>query len=274
MLRELDLTSLYATAPSSGRNFGIFTTGKTGTAPSSISVAFPGGGVVTGIGPAIELRPGSYQNVLLNEPAFETIERDLIGLTLLLVMLGFLSAAVTDYQVTYAPLQLPKTIHLPDTVPLPISPPNMIRSANPAERLRAASGLDVEQLANIFGISRTTYHKWINGSSTPHRKRREHLLEVLSLVEKAAQRLGSQSALSNWLLSPLSVTGKKPVEYLSMQRYAEFRGFLLQVRTGQEVFRPSTLSNRAKRELSADEVEEASERLRPRAWVEEDDREE
>jgi len=44
-----------------------------------------------------------------------------------------------------------------------------------AERLREISGLKVERLAEIFGVSRTTYYKWISGSPL-HDIHREHLL--------------------------------------------------------------------------------------------------
>jgi transcriptional regulator with XRE-family HTH domain len=309
MLREIDLTSIYTSASFLGRSIGIFTSNKTITTSSSINVAFPSGEVVSAMGFTTDIQPNSYQNFLLNEPffsinvafpsrkvvsamgfttdiqpnsyqnfllnesTFETIESDLIGFTLLLTVLGFLIAAVTDYRVTYAPPKLPNTIKVPDTVLQPILSPKILKTATPAERLRAVSGLDVEQLANIFGISRTTYHKWMNGSSTPRRRHREHLLEVLSHVEKAAQRLGSRNMVTNWLLTPISVVDKKPIEYLAMRQYSEFRGFLLQVRTGQEVIRPLTPSNRVPRELSDEEIRDALERLRPRARVEEDDQE-
>jgi transcriptional regulator with XRE-family HTH domain len=97
---------------------------------------------------------------------------------------------------------------------------------NLAEHLQAISGLSIEHLAEIFGVSRTTYHKWLAGSPL-HDTHREHLLEVLPLVEEASQRLGSPSALSAWLLTPVTPGGKKPIEYLSTRQYDIFRGFLL-----------------------------------------------
>ena len=134
-----------------------------------------------------------------------------------------------------------------------------------AERLREISGLTIERLAEIFDVSRTTYHKWISGS--PLRDaHREQLLEVLSLIEEAAQRLGGPNTTSTWLLTPVSPGGMKPIDYLAAREYSIFRGFLLRVRTGQEMFRPLTPSNRIYKERSPEEIKDALERLRPRAW--------
>ena len=134
-----------------------------------------------------------------------------------------------------------------------------------AEHLREISGLTIERLAEIFDVSRTTYHKWISGSP-PHDAHREHLLEVLPLMEEAVRRLGSPNTTSIWLLTPVSPGGKKPVDYLAAREYSIFRGFLLRVRTGQEMFRPLTPSNRKYKERSSEEIKATLERLRPRAW--------
>jgi len=99
----------------------------------------------------------------------------------------------------------------------------------------------------------------------------EHLLEVLPLLEEAAQRLGSSSATNTWLLTPVSPGGKKPIEYLSTRQYNTFRGFLLHIRTGQEMFRPLTPSKLVYRERPREDIEDELERLRPRAWIDEDD---
>lgn len=139
-----------------------------------------------------------------------------------------------------------------------------------AERLREISGLKVERLAEIFGVSRTTYYKWLSGSLLDD-GHREHLLEVLSLVEEAAQRLGSPGATNTWLLTPVSPGGKKPIDYLTAQQYNTFRGFLLRAQAGREVFRPLAPSRLVYRERSREDIEDARERLRPRAWRYEDD---
>jgi len=137
-------------------------------------------------------------------------------------------------------------------------------------RLREISGLTVEHLASIFAVSRTTYHKWLDGSPLKDRHK-EHLLEVLPLVEDALQRLGSSSDLNTWLLTPVSPGGKKPIDYLAEREYTTFRGFLLRVHTGREIFRPLTPSNRIYKERSPEEFKDALERLRPGAWRDDDD---
>jgi len=139
-----------------------------------------------------------------------------------------------------------------------------------AERLREISDLKVECLAEIFGVSRATYYKWLSGSLL-HNVHREHLLEVLPLIEEVVRRLGSPGTTNTWLLTPVSPGSKKPIEYLSTRQYNTFRGFLLRVRTGQEKFRPLTPSKLAYRERPREDIEDELERLRPRAWIDEDD---
>lgn len=130
-------------------------------------------------------------------------------------------------------------------------------------RLRELSGLTVEQLAEMFHISRPTFYEWLRGSSLTN-KHREQLLEVLPLVEEASQRFGSPTATSTWLLTPVSPAGKKPIDYLSERQYTIFHGFLLRQPTGQQLFRPLIPSERVYQERSREDVEDVRERLRPR----------
>ena len=65
--------------------------------------------------------------------------------------------------------------------------------------LQEISGLTLENLAQIFGVLPATYYKWISGSLLPD-THREHLLEILPLVEEATKRLGGPNATSAWLL--------------------------------------------------------------------------
>src|SRR5205814_7161705 len=104
----------------------------------------------------------------------------------------------TDYRVAFHMLKWqPKKSRLGS---LYQASPTVRNSADtPAERLRVISGLEIGLLAKIFDVSRPTYHHWISGS-TPHGVHREHLLEVLPLVEEAAQRFSNQKDTTNWLL--------------------------------------------------------------------------
>ena len=138
-----------------------------------------------------------------------------------------------------------------------------------AERLREISGLKIERLAEIFGVSRTTYYKWISGSPL-HDTHREHLLEVLSLMEEASQRLGPPNALSTWLLTPVSPGGKKPIEYLSTRQYNTFRGFLLRQDIDQKLLSPPMPLKYAYRERSLEEIKDELERLNPGFLLDED----
>jgi len=90
-----------------------------------------------------------------------------------------------------------------------------------------------------------------------------------SLMSEALQRLGSQEALNTWLLTPVSPGVKSPIDYLNERQYTIFHGFLLQTRTGRERFYPLPPSNRVHQERPRVEFEDALERLRPRAWINE-----
>lgn len=134
-----------------------------------------------------------------------------------------------------------------------------------AERLREKSGLDAARLGGVFGVSRVAYQKWIAGVA-PQGTRREHLLEVLALIEEAERRLGDPRAVGDWLLTPVSARGRRPLDMLLDREYETFRGYLLHVRTGRERARPLAPSNRVRRRLSREEFDDALARLRPRAW--------
>jgi hypothetical protein len=99
----------------------------------------------------------------------------------------------------------------------------------------------------------------------------EHLLEILPLIEEATQRLGSPTATKTWLLTPVTSEGKRPIDYLDTRQYNIFRGFLLRVRTGQEVFRPLKPSNRIYRERPLEEIKVELERLNPPICLEDYD---
>lgn len=265
MLREADLATNYTGIGYLGEEISDFADDYSFTTSSSLTPAYSRKAVGRGLSSSSHIQTDLYPGFLLNEFKLETTGSELPNLFLLFSLFGSQRVAVTDYRITCIASKLPIKGYTTVSSTLSVQ--------TPAEHLRAISGLEVELLAEIFGVSRTAYHKWINGS-LPNRKHREHLLEVLSNIEKAAQRLGSQSATANWLLTPNSATGKKPIEYLAMRQYSIFRGLLLRVRTGQELVRPLTPSNRVYRELSDAEVKDTIERLRPRARVEEDDKEE
>lgn len=230
----------------------------------------------TATGEDTKPKPGTQPKVSPDMLPYQLLSRttgsELHGIQTLLqlITLAVASArALTDYHATFQIKDSMQTnLH---TRSVDQALPTDTNSASmQAERLREISGLKVERLAEIFGVSRTTYYKWISGSPL-HDVHREHLFEVLSLVEEAAQRLGSPGTTNTWLLTPVSPEGKKSIDYLAKKQYTIFRGFLLHVRTGREAFRPLAPSNRVYQVRSREEIEDAHERLRPRAWREEDD---
>lgn len=138
-----------------------------------------------------------------------------------------------------------------------------------ANRLRQSSGLDVESLAQIFKVTRVTYHRWLRGLPL-NKRNRDYILEILPLIEEAAQRLGSPEAVRTWLLTPVSSGGKKPIAYLAEKDYALFRGFLLHQPTGKEQFRPLNPSKRVFKARKQEDIEDVREQLRPHTWYDED----
>ena len=236
---------------------------------------------VTGTGEDTRLKPHVqykiHRDLLLYQLLAKTTGSELHDFLALLVYLGHTIASdsiLTHHQVTFEIADL-ELMQVPISHELnaeqSTSPDTMTASAQ-AERLREIAGLTVRHLANVFGVSRTTYSKWLSGSPL-HSTHREHLLEVLSFIEEAVQHLGSSSATNTWLLTPVSPGGKKPIEYLAEREYAAFRGFLLRTKTSRgTMFHPLiTPSSRIHHERSPEEREAMLEQLRPRAWREEDD---
>ncbi|MGB8932433.1 MAG: hypothetical protein WCC48_14415, partial [Anaeromyxobacteraceae bacterium] len=84
---------------------------------------------------------------------------------------------------------------------------------SPAEELRALTGLTAQRLAELFGVSRTAYYKWMEGA-TPRDARYDHLLQVLSQVRDASARVGGVEDFAAWLRTPVSPGGKTPLDYL------------------------------------------------------------
>jgi hypothetical protein len=98
----------------------------------------------------------------------------------------------------------------------------------PADELRGLTRLSPQLLANLFGVSRTTYYKWIEGT-TPRDARYNHLLEVLSHLRDVSDRISRTCDIAAWLRTPVAPGGKTPLDYLRDQRYRAFRGFGLRV---------------------------------------------
>lgn len=137
-----------------------------------------------------------------------------------------------------------------------------------AARLRDLSGLDAERLGELFGVSRVTFQNWTAGT-IPHDARRERLLEVLSLVEEAAKRLGTPRATADWLLTPTTAGGKKPIQLLKARQDRAFRGHLLRAGRSRPLLQAPRPS-RSRRVLTDEERASALARLQARAPYRED----
>lgn len=122
------------------------------------------------------------------------------------------------------------TITAPSPKPAEIRPPRA--GVTPADELRALTRLSPQLLANLFGVSRTTYYKWIEGA-TPRDARYSHLLEVLSHLRDVSGRISSTCDIAAWLRTPVAPGGKTPLDYLRDRRYTAFRGFALRVASRQ-----------------------------------------
>jgi transcriptional regulator with XRE-family HTH domain len=138
-------------------------------------------------------------------------------------------------------------------------------SHSAARRLRDLSGLDAARLASVFGVSRATYQHWISGA-IPRGDRLDHVLQVLSLVEDAIQQLNQQANIAEWLRSPLSPTGRTPLDLLGERKYEAFRGYLLRSPREIQLLR-SPLPPRRMGALSRPALIRAARSLSPQSWV-------
>jgi len=141
----------------------------------------------------------------------------------------------------------------------------------PAEDLRSITRLPPGMLADLFGVSRTTFYKWIEGT-TPRDERFQHLVDALTHVKDARRRLPQSIEFTAWLRTPISPGAKAPLEYLRERRFSLFRGLILRATSaGMGLATPIT-SSVPTRTMSPDERALTRERVSPspRAEVDEE----
>lgn len=143
-------------------------------------------------------------------------------------------------------------------------------AVTPAEELRTLSGLSPVLLARIFGVSRTTYYKWIEGA-TPRDARFQHLVDVLAHIKEAQQRLSPSVDIAAWLRTPVAPGGKNPLDYLAAQRFSTFRGLLLRATSAQAGFSSPLPSALALPPLSRADYLAGRERVSPTPRIEDPD---
>lgn len=83
----------------------------------------------------------------------------------------------------------------------------------PAEELRQLTGLTVDRLADLAGVSRQSYHSWLRGNPIAS-EREERVLRLTSLVQAASAQHGRGDTLRHWLLSPVVGTTRSPFDLL------------------------------------------------------------
>jgi hypothetical protein len=143
-------------------------------------------------------------------------------------------------------------------------------TTTPAEELRVLTRLPPQLLADLFGVSRTAYYKWMKGA-TPRDARYGHLLEVLVHVRAVSEKLAGITDLSAWLRTPVSPGGKSPLDYLHEQRFTAFRGFALRATSGRMNLGAPRPALRGESTLDVDERAAARRRINPTPWYAEND---
>jgi hypothetical protein len=180
--------------------------------------------------------------------------------------------------VTHEPFQLSTVVVKPQRasqVALGFSPriPAAVAGRNeivtPAEELRSLTRLPPAMLADVFGVSRTTFYKWIEGA-TPRDERFQHLVDTLTHIKDARQRLPSTIDLASWLRTPISPGAKTPLDYLRERRFTVFRGLILRAASTSMGLTPVASSIPA-RALTREERAVERERLSPSPRIDDDE---
>ena len=140
----------------------------------------------------------------------------------------------------------------------------------PAEELRSLTRLTPAMLADLFGISRTTFYKWMRGA-TPRDERFQHLVDVLTHIKDARRRLPSSIEHTAWLRTPISPGAKTPLDYLRERRFSVFRGLVLRATSANmELDKPIPLSLPGP-VMTPEERKIARERVSPSPRAEDDE---
>lgn len=112
---------------------------------------------------------------------------------------------------------------------------------NPADELRALTGLTVDRLLQLLDVTRPTYYSWSKGG--PIATDREHrLLRILAVVRRAFAARQSAEAVRRWLEEPVEGANASPFEVLRSGDYTTASGLALVPTTpsGQRLLVSST----------------------------------
>jgi hypothetical protein len=86
---------------------------------------------------------------------------------------------------------------------------------NPADELRRITDLPVDQLGEIFNVSRVTYHNWLREKpiALDHELRLQSVLNLLQQVRQI--RTFDTESLRSWLITPIGIEGTTPLSLIT-----------------------------------------------------------
>lgn len=134
-----------------------------------------------------------------------------------------------------------------------------------AARIRELTGLQIEKLAELFGVSRGAYYNWLSGTR-PRGDHRDRLLFAQQLLEEAARILGEPREVGAWLISPSPASGRVPIDLLKNGQYDLCRSLL--TRSG---VKRKALPVRTKRRLGGEDLRAEMRRISPAPAIEDID---
>jgi len=136
--------------------------------------------------------------------------------------------------------------------------------ASAASRIREISGLEADKIADLLGVTRQGFYAWLGGTK-PRGKRRDHLMQVLHIMEEAARRSGGPRETAAWLMTPSAASNRVPFELLKAHEYDLCRSLLTRSTTPRPALRPP------RKRLAPGQLREAVDRLTSRAAGDDDD---
>jgi transcriptional regulator with XRE-family HTH domain len=157
---------------------------------------------------------------------------------------------------------------LPLVEPAVSERPERPPEASAVDRLAALTGLEMEKLADLLGVSRATLYAW-RGGAKPRGSKRDHLHQVAAVMEEVAQRVGGAREVAAWLLTPSAASNRRPCDILRDRRYDICRSMLTR-RAAARV----ALPQRAPRMLSPSELRHRLDQVSRKPSVEDYERDE
>ena len=165
------------------------------------------------------------------------------------------SRVVIRYHRDWTAPEKEKIAALPAAEPTP--------EASAASRIREISGLEADKIADLLGVTRQGFYAWLGGTK-PRGKRRDHLMQVLHIMEEVARRRGGPRETAAWLMTPSAASNRVPCELLKAHEYDLCRSLLTRSTTPRPALRPP------RKRLAPGQLREAVDRLTSRAAGDDD----